>query len=165
LQISLTSCEISSLHGQVIEFWVPDEDTRIEKLQGYINSFTSSVDRLGNAPSTRTYLAELRIQMAQRMLEKMKSRAPSGALASGEAEKHLIDYLDAYPQRDIDEVQRAVRASGGDSARLDNEVFAAVKGAKDAYGPYLIVDRVRQFQRIGLIQQTPQKYDWISKVK
>lgn len=82
----------------MIEFWVPDEDTRIEKLQGYINSFTSSVDRLGNAPSTRTYLAELRIQMAQRMLEKMKSRAPSGALASGEAEKHLIDYLDAYPQ-------------------------------------------------------------------
>lgn len=78
---------------------------------------------------------------------------------------HFTAYLDTYPKRDIDEVRRGVEASGGDPAELDKQIFASAKSVRDAYGPYLIVNRVRQFQRSGLVQQTPQKYAWISNVK
>lgn len=151
-----------------LEFWVPTEQARIHVLQGHIDTFTASVDRLGGAPSTRTYLAELRVQMAQRMLEKKKSRAAIGeqaeVLIPGEAEKHLSAYLDAYLKRDIDEVRRAVVASKGDPAELDKQIFASAKSARDAYGPYLIVDRVRQFRDKGLIQQMPSTYQWVTSV-
>jgi len=143
------------------DFWEPSEQQRLDILEGYLDTYTSSINRLPKSSDSQLYLGDLRIAMQFRMLPRKREL---GIEFNKGDQNALEDYLDLQPPSYLEAVKRVADTKPTSLAEFDKALLKDAASAKDAYRPYLITSRVRDFLRKKLTGNVTARYPWVENV-